>query len=124
LPQCEQLLEKIGFKNYLLRWVLHLLTDELRPKRVELARQLLELLEDQRIVKFADIVTGDESWFLEHDDHGGMWCVSADEVPPRLRRTTAASKTMLTVFLSRRVTIFVNWLPSGVSSTASTYANR
>jgi hypothetical protein len=32
------LVEKIGFKNYLLRGVPHLLTDELRLKRAELAR--------------------------------------------------------------------------------------
>jgi hypothetical protein len=55
------LVEKNGFKNYLLRWVPPLLTDEGRLKRVELARQLLELLEDQRIVGFSDIVTEDES---------------------------------------------------------------
>jgi hypothetical protein len=33
------LVEKIGFKNYLLRWVSHLLTDEPALKRVELARE-------------------------------------------------------------------------------------
>jgi hypothetical protein len=45
-PVYFHLVEKIGFKKYLLRWVPHLLTDEPRLKRVELARQLLELLED------------------------------------------------------------------------------
>jgi hypothetical protein len=60
------LVEKIGFKNDLLYWVAHTLTDELRQERVELARQLLELLEDKRIVGFSDIVTGDVSWFFQH----------------------------------------------------------
>jgi hypothetical protein len=61
--------EKIGFKNYFLRWVPHMLTEELRQKRVELSRQLLELLESQRGIKFHDIVTEDESWFLQHYEH-------------------------------------------------------
>jgi hypothetical protein len=74
------LVEKIGFKNYFLRWVPHILTEELRQKRVELARQLLELLESQRGVNFRDIVTRDESWFLQHYEHERIWFLSADEV--------------------------------------------
>jgi hypothetical protein len=89
-----------------------LLTDELPLKRVEIARQLLELLEDQRIVGFSDIVTEDESRFLQHYDHERMWYVSVVEVATRVRPTIAASKTMLTVFLSGRGDIFINWLPS------------
>jgi hypothetical protein len=107
------LVEKTGFNNYPLRWVPALVTDELRLKEVEFARRFLELLEEQRIVGFSDIVTGDESWFLQHYDHERMWCVSANKVPTRVRPTIAASKTMLTVFLSGRGTIFIDWLPSG-----------
>jgi hypothetical protein len=117
------LVEKIRFKNYLLRWVPHLLTDELRLKQVKLARQLLELLEDQRIVGFSDIVTGDESWFLQHYDHERMWCVSADEDPTRVCPRIAASKTILTVFLSGRGAIFINWILLETTSTATTSAN-
>ena len=106
------LVEKIGFKNYFLRWVPHMLTEELRQKRVELAQQLLELLERQRRVKFRDIVTGDESWFLQHYDHERIWSVSADEVPTRVRPTISVRKTMLTVFLSVRGAILINWLPA------------
>jgi hypothetical protein len=52
--------EKIGFKNYFFLWVPHILTEEPRQKRVELSRQLLELLESQQGVNFRDIVTEDE----------------------------------------------------------------
>jgi hypothetical protein len=58
-PVYFHLVEKIGFKSSALRWVPHLLTDELWLKRVELVRESLERLEDQRIVGFSDIVTGD-----------------------------------------------------------------
>jgi hypothetical protein len=92
--------EKIGFKNSLLRSVQHTLTDDFRRKRIELAGQSLELLESQRSVQFHDIVTGDEYCFLQHYDHERIWCVSADEVPTRVRPTMVAPETMLTVFLS------------------------
>jgi hypothetical protein len=105
------LVEKIGFKNYFLRWVPPMLTEELRQKRVELARQLLELLESQRGVNLRDIVTGEESWFPSHDEHERIWCLSADEVPTGVRPTIGVRKTMLTVFLSVRGAVLINWLP-------------
>jgi hypothetical protein len=75
------LVENIGFKNYFLRWVPHMLTEKLRQKRVELSRQLLELLKSQRGVSFRGIVTGDESGFLQHYEHERICCSSVDEVP-------------------------------------------
>jgi hypothetical protein len=59
-PVYLHLVEKIGFKNYFLRCVPRMLTEELRQKRVQLSRQLLELLQSQRGVSFRDIVTEDE----------------------------------------------------------------
>jgi hypothetical protein len=88
-----------------------MLTEELRQKRVELLRQLLELLESQRGVNFRDIVTEDESWFQQQYEHERIWCLSADEVPTRVRPTIGVRKTMLTVFLSVRGTVLINWLP-------------
>jgi hypothetical protein len=102
------LVEKIGFKHYFLRWVRHMLTEELRQKRVELSRQLLELLESQRGVNFRDIVTGDESWFLQHSEHERIWCLSADEAPTRVRPAIGVRKTMLIVFLSVRGAVMIN----------------
>jgi hypothetical protein len=44
------LVDEIGFKNSLLRWVPHMLPEELRQKRIELKGQLLEHLESERRV--------------------------------------------------------------------------
>jgi hypothetical protein len=88
-----------------------MLTEELRQKRVELSRQLFEFRESQRGVNFRDIVTGDESWFLQHDEHERIWCLSADEVPTRVRPTIGVRKTMPTVFFSVRGAVLINWLP-------------
>jgi hypothetical protein len=38
-----------------------MLTDELRPKRIEGARILLNVLEAQQRIGFRDIITGDKS---------------------------------------------------------------
>jgi hypothetical protein len=64
-----RLVEKFGLKIFLLRWVPHTSTSELWQTRVELSSQLLLVLESQQRVGFRDIVTGDESYFLQHYDH-------------------------------------------------------
>jgi hypothetical protein len=45
------------------------LTDELGQQQIEVAGQSLELLESERNVQFHDIVTSDEFWFLQQEDH-------------------------------------------------------
>jgi hypothetical protein len=104
------LVEKIGLKNLLLRWVSHMSTSKLRQKRIELSSQLPRMLESQQTVGFRHVVTGDESWVLQHYNHRQIWCTSADEVPARVTLTTSAQKTMLTVLLSIDGAILINWL--------------
>jgi hypothetical protein len=109
----SHLVEKIGLENVLLRWAPHALTSELQWRRVEFSSQLLSVFENQQRIGFHDIVTGDESWFLEHYDDRQTWCISADEVATRVMHAIAPKKTMLTVFLSINGAILINWPPLG-----------
>jgi hypothetical protein len=72
-PNYSHLVEKKGLQNFLLRWVPHTLTNELRQKRVELSSQLFRVPESQQRIGFRDVVTGDESWFLQRYDHRETW---------------------------------------------------
>jgi hypothetical protein len=98
------LVEKIGL-NFSLRWVAHTWISELWQKRVELSSQLPRVLESQQRVGLRDIVTGDESWFLQHSDHRRIWWISANEVPTRVTHTITVPKK--------------NWLCSSVSTAPS-----
>jgi hypothetical protein len=76
---------------------------------------LLRVLESQQRVGFRDIVTNDESWFLQHYDHRQIWCIWADDVPTGVTHTIDAQKTMVTVLLSIDGAILINWLtPWGI----------
>jgi hypothetical protein len=79
-----------------------------RRTRVELAGQLLRVLERWQRVGFPDIVIGDESWFLQYYNHRQIWLRSADEVPIRVARPTSAPKTMFIVFLNIYGVIFID----------------
>jgi hypothetical protein len=45
------------------------------------------VLESQQTVGFRDIVTGDESWFLQRYHHRQIWCISVNEIPTRVTYT-------------------------------------
>jgi hypothetical protein len=68
------------------------------------------VFESQQRVGLSDIVTGDESCFLQHYAHWQIWCILADEVPTRVTNTITAPQTMLTVFLSIDGGILINRL--------------
>jgi hypothetical protein len=58
------LTDVLGFSLRHTQWVLHLLTDELKATRVATSMKMLEILEQQELIHFAGIITGDESWFF------------------------------------------------------------
>jgi hypothetical protein len=66
----------------------------------------------------------EESWFLEGENHERMWCVSVDEVPTRMRPTMATSDTMLTMFLTIRCAIVINWLPPGGKFNSNSFCQQ
>jgi hypothetical protein len=109
----SHLIERMRFRNYLLRWIPHVLTEELRKKRVDLSKESLQLLESQQRFGFRDIVTRDEFWFLQNYEHRQIWCLPGDEVTKRVIRTIATPKEMLTVFLGVDGVVFTDWLPDG-----------
>jgi hypothetical protein len=109
----SHLVKTIGFKIVLLCWALYMLTRKLRQKRIELSKQLFLVLESQQRVGFRDIVTGDESWFLQHSDYRQIWFISVDDIPTRVAHAIAAPKTILAVFLSIDGAILINCLTPG-----------
>jgi hypothetical protein len=106
----SHLVEKIGLKDFLFRSKPNAGRRAVQ-KRVELAEQLLLVLQGQQRVDFRNIVTGDELRFLLHYDHRPIWCVSVDAIPTRVVHAITARRNMFTVFLSIAGGIFINWLP-------------
>jgi hypothetical protein len=75
------LTEYLQFKSRHFKWVPYMLTDELRQKRIERARTLLNVLEAQQGIGFRDIITGDESRIYLNVIPNSIW-TGAEEIPP------------------------------------------
>jgi hypothetical protein len=58
----HHLQEKLGLKSYHLRWVPHLLTDELKAKQKEFARLMIPYIFAAKRDGWRHFVTRNESW--------------------------------------------------------------
>jgi hypothetical protein len=103
--------------------VSHDLTDELRAKSVNKAKELFDLLDRQKWIGYHDILTGNESWFCQSHYSSSIWALSADEIPIRTRTTIQSEKVMLIVFLGLNAVAVKSWMERS-NSLNSTYFKK
>jgi hypothetical protein len=75
----------IRFKLFHLRWVPHLLTEDLREKRKDDTRGMLPRFHDAQRDGWHHPVTGDESWFFFETSPRRIWTLSRDDVATKSR---------------------------------------
>jgi hypothetical protein len=84
--------------NQHFKWILHFLDDALRAKRLEGARQLLDVLQGQERCHFRDLITGNKTWVYFDMKPGAVWLPADAELPVRVKKTIASEKRMLIIF--------------------------
>jgi hypothetical protein len=96
-----------GFSLRNARWVLDLLTQELKAERVTNSTEMLRILQTYEPTNFARIITGDKSWFFLEYFQNRVWSLG-EETPPewvsqklKLRSTCSESFGPLWVSWSR-----------------------
>ena len=89
----------MGYKNYHLRWVPHNLNETQKLKRLNMSKELVQILEKSKENGFADIITGDESWFIYYYHYERKWVVDADNIPEIVIPSHFDRKTMVTIFI-------------------------
>jgi hypothetical protein len=87
----------IGFKSFHLRWVPHLLTEDLCQKQKDDAHAMLPLLHAAQRDGWHHFVTGDESWFFFDTSPHRMWTLSRDDVATKSRQQIQSKKFMFTI---------------------------
>jgi histone-lysine N-methyltransferase SETMAR len=93
-----------------LKWVPHLLTCDLKRKRVDLSTELLEILRHEEGSGFHRVITGDESWFYLHYSSNHIWACATDNVRQRASHQIQSEKLMLTVLWSTKGRFVVKWM--------------
>jgi hypothetical protein len=93
----KHLHDALGMKHFHLRWIPHQLTEQLRAQRMKKCQDFLPLRERMEASNFANIVTGDESWFTLELQQSAKWSTSREDVPQRVRQQVGTRKVTLTV---------------------------
>jgi hypothetical protein len=108
----EHLYVSIGFKSFHLRWMLHLLTDDLRQNWKQHARAMLPFLHTAQRDGLHHLMTGDESWFFFNTSLRRMWTLSRDDVVRKPRLDIQSKKFMFMIMWNPSSFCIVDRLPN------------
>ena len=89
----KHLTEVLGYKNYTLRCVPYSLTNELKTKRINGAKELKSILISESRNDFNNLITGDQSWFFLSYEPVTKWSISHDVVPLRVSKRIHTEKS-------------------------------
>ena len=103
----------MGYEFLHLRKIPHILTDEIKEKRVRQANFIISSLETAKKSHNANIITGDESWFYYSYPPKARWVLCGEEVEDYVAPSQFSKKKMVTIFIKQNGTFFVELLPSG-----------
>ncbi len=96
--------EHLQMRKLCARWVPHILTEEQKEERVEVAEYLLQKYEgcDERRLK--EIVTGDETWvhFFDNEtkEKNKVWVDKDGKTPTIVRRCVSTEKELYIIFFN------------------------
>jgi hypothetical protein len=93
------------------KWVPHFLDDDLRVKRLEGTRQLLDVLQAQERYNFHDLMIGNETSVYLDMKPETIWLPADAELPVRIKRTIASKQCMLIIFWRIHGIAHYCWLP-------------
>lgn len=99
------------FKKFKRKWSPHVLSDDIKQKRIDFSIMIKKYLEDDQENDFASICTGDESWFGYHYDTRDQFAKSREDVIPIISQKIDSKKTMVTVFFTGTELLVCDCLP-------------
>ena len=109
---CHKLVWQLNYRKLNFRWIPHELKQENKNKRVEMSKDILNILEGHES-NWCNITTGDECWIYWDNDPDSQWLPAGQKRPLRTRKTIASKKTMFSIFFSLRGFLVVKTLPPG-----------
>ncbi|KAA6382708.1 MAG: putative mariner transposase C9 mutant [Streblomastix strix] len=107
--------EEADFRKIALRWVPYTLTNEIKAKRVDIARIMLEMITKLKSEGFIYSIAGDETWIYYRNLANSAWIRKGDEIPTRVAKGIGSPKVMVTIFFSGERMWLAKALDSGLS---------
>ena len=104
----------LGFRKVCARWVLRMLSDEMKAEKVRISRELLERFEKEGENFLKKIITGDETWVHHYDPENKRQSMEyrhkESPQPKKFKTQASAGKIMLTVFWNSERVVLADFL--------------
>jgi hypothetical protein len=120
----EDLHTSIGFKSFRLRWVLHLLIENLRQKRKEYAIAMLPFLHAAEPDGWHHLAIGDESAVLFDPSPRRMWTLSREDGITKPKHQIQSKNFMFTILWSPAGFRVVDRLPNDTKMNRAYFATN
>jgi hypothetical protein len=98
----SQVLDEIGSKFFIARWVPHKLSAQSKANRVDIWQEMLEILEKLGRQQKNHNITGDKCWIYCDNYHCGQLTTDRVAISPRIRITILSEKIMILAYLTRQ----------------------
>lgn len=110
------------------RWIPHLLSDDQKRARVTYAKEMLKLYPKFDKKRFANVVTGDETWVHFYEPQrkvrNKIWATKSAKRLCIARRTMSVKKVMYAVFFSTQGPAIQIPVPKGKGVTGKFYRDK
>lgn len=117
------LTKELGYNYLHLRWIPHRLTFEMKKRRIEQSRVILDHLQTANRGHFTNIITGDESWFLYLVQPKARWVLAGDDPGEIVIGSNYQKKSMVSIFIKKNGTFFVDLMPNGQKFNSEYFVN-
>ena len=115
--------EELQMTKVNVRWIPKQLSDFQKSERVRIAREMLDVLDDQRQHEL--LYTQDETWvYLEKNPRKMMWLMNGADRPTEAKRPQGAKKVMISVIFNANGIASITMLPCGEKFTKVFYYNN
>lgn len=107
------LIEDLDYCKVNFKWIPHMLNNEQKAQRCQIANELLSQLESLGPLAWRNVITGDETWIYLDNPRTSMWQKSGIPRPEKPKRMIGYKKIMVTVFWTRAGMESITYLPPG-----------
>jgi len=114
--------EELQMTKVNVSWIPKQLSDFQKSERVRIAREMLDVLDDQRQHEL--LYTQDETWVYLENPRKMMWLMNGADRPTEAKRPQGAKKVMISVIFNANGIASITMLPRGEKFTKVFYYNN
>ena len=118
------LIDELNMSKVNFKWIPHILTQEIKVKRIEISKELFEFLTSANDQKLHKVLTQDETWVYFINPRNSMWLEAGRQIPEKPKRMIGSKKVMISVIWGITGIKSITMLPIGEKFNKKFFSQR